>query len=193
MMDREEKVLAYVQGRMSADDKTAFETEIAGDTSLSAEIAALKAARKAFSEIDALDMPDVDAGWAKVSASIAADIPEAANQNRGIRLSLAQAAGIAIAAVALWQVLAVPMIGGDEATFVPAGIEADAPILQVVFRDDATLGEVTELLGALDGVIVSGPGALGLYRVAFVDEAARAAARDALAERADLIAELMSE
>lgn len=186
-MDRDDKVLLYVQERLTTGERDTFEREIAGDPTLAAEVTALQAARRAL-------VPEVQAadGWDRLSNAIDATRPAAANDNRPIRFTLLQAAGLVVAAVALWQFIAVPTLGtGPADRYTVAGVDADAPRLQVLFQADASAGEIVTLLSELEGTIVSGPGALGIFRVEFADDAALEAARLRLTERSELVEQVM--
>lgn len=189
-MDRDDKILKYVQDRLNAQERAAFEVEIAGDADLSAQIAALTGARTAMVPGDT---PDVATGWSRLSAQIDAERSSPANDNRPILLSLLQVACIAVASVLLWQIVVSPLLNDRQGIYAPASVEAEGPQLQVIFAETATFGDVSSLLNALDGTIVSGPGALGLYRISFVDEAARTAAQEALAGRSDLVANVLAD
>ena len=189
-MDRDDRILAYIQGRLTPEERDALESEAADDPQLSAELAAMSAVRTAMAEHDA---PDKAEGWAALAGAMNANQPEAANSNqRPLFWSVAQAAGIAVAAVLLWEVVAKPQIGEENAHYLPAGTEAGYE-LQVLFAADAGMAEVTAFLADIDGVIVNGPGAIGIYHISFTDDAARLAARTALAERPDLIAEILAD
>jgi hypothetical protein len=189
-MDRDDKILSYVQDTMRPQDRVAFDAEIATDASLAAEIAALMGAREVMVPKSG---PDVEEGWAQLSAAIDQTRFRPANENRPVFLSLVQVASVAVASVLLWQVVVTPLIGEADGTYVPASATASAtgPELQVTFTDTATFGEVSGLLNALDATIVSGPGALGIYKVTFDSPELRQAAQDALAARSDLIVEVL--
>jgi hypothetical protein len=187
-MDRDDKILSYVQETMRPQDRVAFDAEIATDADLAAEIAALIGAREAMVPKSG---PDVDGGWAQLSAAIDTQHVRPANENRPVFLSLLQVAGVAAATVLLWQVVVTPLIGGGDGSYIPASVSSGDAELQVTFSDTATIGEVSGLLNDLDATIVSGPGALGIYRITFVSAADRQAAREALAARPDLVVEVL--
>lgn len=195
-MSRDDDVLNFMQGRLSDADKARFERDLEGDADLRAEIAVLKAARAVLSEEPATGNQD---GWKRLSTTLDAEHEQTrpsrpANTNRPIWVSFAQVAGIAAAAIALWQFVAVPNLGfGPQDRFTPASELASGPVLQVMFADAATMGEVSQILAELDGTLVSGPGAMGIYRIAFTDQDARAAAQASLSERGDLVDEIFVE
>lgn len=185
-MDRDDRVLAYVQGKLSDTDVAAFEQDLQRDADMAAEVLALRAARAEFGHDT--EQGDATAGWARLEAAINAERGVAANDNRPVRLSLWQTAGLIAASLALWQVAVVPMTR----TQVTSGFEAvsettQAPVLQVRFSDTAPLGLINALLREIDATVVDGPGALGLYRIAFTGTQQLEAARAALTARPDLV------
>lgn len=188
-MDKDDKVLMYVQGRLTPEDGAALEAEMRTDADLRAEVQAMQATRVALAPID---VPDKDSGWSRLSAAIDAERAAApANENRPIRLSLLQAASVVAASVVLWQLLAVPMITETSGPFTPATEAPDGPSVQIIFDETAVIAEITDLLSSVGGEIISGPGALGIYRVSFADEAALDAARAVLEARDELVIEVM--
>lgn len=191
-MDREDRLLAYLQNRLPADDVQRFEAEIAADQGLAAEVAALRAVRAELADQDKAQDPD--AGWTRLSAALDKESDQPANLNRPIKLSLLQAAGLVFASVLLWQFAVVPNLedpvgpGYETVSEAPAG-----PVLQVIFQGDASIGEISALLRAHDGTVLDGPSALGLYRIEFPDPAQREAASTALADRPDLAVSVTTE
>ncbi len=75
-----------------------------------------------------------------------------------------------MAVAALLLIVAVPMLKTTpEYETLSSGTEqpaAKGPRLRVVFADSATVGEIRQLLRDIDGNIVAGPTALGVYTVA---------------------------
>jgi len=75
-----------------------------------------------------------------------------------------------MAVAALLLVIALPMPGtAPDYETLSSGAEQSAatgPRLRVVFADSATVGEIRQLLRDIDGNIVAGPTALGVYTVA---------------------------
>lgn len=185
-MDRDDRILAYVQCKLSDTDVAAFEQDLQRDADMAAEVLALRAARAEFGRDT--EQGDATAGWARLEAAINAEHGAPANDNRPVRLSLWQTAGLIAASLALWQVAVVPMTR----TQVTPGFEAvsettQAPVLQVRFSDAAPLGQINALLREVDATVVDGPGALGLYRIAFTGAQQLEAARAALTARPELV------
>lgn len=144
----------------------------------------MQATRGVFAEAQE-SVAEADEGWERLSRSIAAERAPA-NLNRGPRL--AQFAAVAIGAVAIWQFLAVPYLPGrEDAGFVPVSEAADGIVLRVGFAEGASAAELTALLTELGARIVDGPSAVGLFTLAFDDNAARDSAEASLAERTDLV------
>lgn len=190
-MTADDKVLAYAQSRMSTAQRTAFEAELEQDLALRAQLAALQAAGSSFAK-EQEEVPQE--GWARFSRLIEShtdtDTVAPANDNRPIRFSLLQVASIAVAAVVSWQVVGSLLWQSDPAGYVTASALAEEPALKVAFTHSAALGDVGALLLELEGRIIDGPSALGLYTIAFPDAAARDKAAAALRARADLSADV---
>ena len=183
-MDQNDRVLAYLQGRLSDEDRLAFEGDISRNAELASEVAAMRGARAAMIP---QDVPDKSEGWEKISAAIDKETFQPANQNRPIRLSLLQTAASVVLAVFLWQSLATPYLTSGS-YFSPASEAISAPILQVVFTDNATISDISALLNDLNASIISGPGAIGIYQIAFPDDDSLKSAKAILETREDLVA-----
>ncbi|MEM8957134.1 MAG: hypothetical protein AAGC86_04885 [Pseudomonadota bacterium] len=191
-MDREDRLLAYLQDKMSPDDRTRFEAEMTSDQSLAAEVAAMRAVRAELASGDGV--ADMDAGWTRLSAALDEESTQPANLNRPVRLSLLQAAALVLASVLLWQVAIAPNLTGlGGPGYETVTEDRTGPVLQVIFNEDASMGEISELLRQFDGNLLDGPSTLGLYRIGFPDTAQRTAALDALTERPDLVDTVASE
>ena len=170
---------------MDPGDRAAFEGEMDADPSLAAEVATVTGARRAMAE-QTVPEGAREAGWARLSASIAEDLtPRPANFDRP--LAWARTAAVVMAAIAVWQFAVVPRFQGAEPGFVPASDTIEGPALRVAFLADAPLSDVTALLREVGATVVDGPSAVGLYTLAFPDAAARDSAEVALADRPDLV------
>ncbi len=183
-MDDDDRVLAYVQGRLDQAARSDFEQEMVTRPALRAEVTALEATRGAFAAEQDAERASDD-GWERLSRSIEAERAPA-NLNR--RPMLAQFAAVAIGAIAIWQFLAVPFLPGqDSVGFTPVSEATAETVLRVGFADGATAAELTALLAEVGGRIVDGPSAVGLFTLAFEDDAARDAAEALLADRTGLV------
>ncbi len=186
-LDRDDDVLDYLQNRMSPERRTTFENEMQEDTQLAAEVQVMQAAR---TELDDLGVPvgAAAAGWDRLSAAI--DAP--ANTNRPPAVQYLQIAAAMVLAVAVWHFAVIPsFFKTGPATFQTASEEAGLADLTVVFNDTAPAGEIAALVFDLEGVVVSGPSALGTFKLRFADEERRDAALEALEAREDLIASVL--
>jgi len=184
-MDRDDRLLAYMQNRLSPAARVAFEDELVRNPGLRAEHAAMRAA----DALGATPVPEGvrSTGRARPADSIEADrAPRAANDNRG--LALLRVAVIVAATVVVWQFAVVPQLAAPETGgFVPASEVVTPPTLLVAFTDDATLVEITALLRETGAKLVDGPSAQGLYTLGFTDAAALEAAEAALGARPELV------
>lgn len=184
----DDRIRAYTQSRLSEEERTAFEDEMKTDTALRAEVAAISAVQKAFSQ-GSDDLPEN--GWARLSKQIDAEGQSAANDNLPFRLSLFQAACIAVTAVLGWEVVGATFLSNEPASYATASAENSGPTVQIVFNSTVVFSDVTDVLSDLQGRIVDGPSALGLYVVSFPDITTRDAAFLALSERVDLTSEVL--
>lgn len=187
-MDRDDRLVAYLQDRLNPAERKDFEAEMGSDPALAAEVSVMRGARVAMGKEEADE--DANAGWQRLQASIQRERRQtpAANLNRRPFFMLAQAAAVAIAAIAVWQFAVTPMISPDEQSgYTTASDELALPVLQVVFADTATAGEISAALLEHGGRIIDGPSAIGLYRIAFPDEDRRSRAREALASQPGLV------
>ena len=195
-MDRDDQILSYVTGRMSPEDAARFEAKMAGDADLRAEVTAMSAARAALTP----DAVPSGQAWTRFQSALDAGAvsepvypASAANANRPIKVVLAQVAAIAVVAVALWQFVAVPTFAPSADGFRLAAAEADLSSLQVTFQPSATVQQITDTLLEIDGMIIDGPSALGLYRIGFASEEGRDIARAALTAQPEMIDTVMVE
>lgn len=188
-MDRDDKILNYVQDRLPPQDRQAFEAAMSADAALSAEVAVMQSVRGALSAGPKHD--NTDAVWDRLSASIT-PVPHPANINRSPLARVLRYAAVAAIAVLAWQVTVVPRISGMPEGFAPATEGAGAFVLQVKFTDAATYGQIGTLLTPLGGTISDGPTALGLVRVSFTDQVSLQEALVALNTRSDIV-ELVAE
>lgn len=131
---------------------------------------------------------DAQANWRRIAARLQAerDWQQATTPATAVRrrvswwqallayaLGAATAAAVALAIVPQ-QTPEAPAEVQPLAQSAPAA-PAGSVMLQVVFRDDATIGHVRAVLAAQGAQIVAGPGALGVWRVAVPAERAQAA------------------
>lgn len=185
-MDRDDKILAYLQDRLSSQERDQFERDMAEDAALRGEVSLMQSVRGELA--NEATLPDPDALWARISADMNQPAP-VANDNRRPWVQLVQYAAVACIAVAAWQIFAVPRLGsgtGPE-VFRAASEASDKFELQVKFLDTARMADVAALLADLDGTISGGPSALGIVRISFADDMRREEAFRVLTARKDLV------
>ena len=183
-MDRDQDILDYLQDRLNARDRAAFEDEMARDASLAAEVDVMRSIRAELASAPRHE--NADAVWDRLSAEIDA-APKAANDNRRPWKEVLKYAAVAVIAVAAWQVAIEPRIGGVSDGFRTASEQPAAFNFQVKFVETATLGEITALLAPLSGTISDGPSALGLVRLSFAHTSLGEAAIRELVDRSEVV------
>lgn len=172
----------YVNGSASKTERAEVEAAMKRDPRVQREINQLSGLRQSF-----LDMPDVqsdaspgEAGLNRLLAEIGAttgtsdpigEMPKPANVNapvwkRFAQLAAAAAFGALISAIVLQQPseeIGAEMVSGD------AGIFLDVPTLTVQFSPSAAVDQISAALRENQLIIVDGPSAIGLYRLAHLD------------------------
>lgn len=172
----------YVNGSATQAERAKVEDAMNRDPRVGQEIGLLTGLRQAY-----LDTPDAhaegspgEAGLKRLLAEIGAttgssapvgDIPTPANLNapvwkRFAQLAAAAVFGALLSAAVLQQTSDEPgaeMVSGD------AGIFLDAPTLTVQFSQVATVDQISAALREKRLIIVDGPSAIGLYRLAHLD------------------------
>lgn len=183
-MDRDDKILDYVQNRLAPADRAQFEKAMAQDKPLAAEVDLMRSVR---AELEAgPSHENADAVWNKLSAVID-PTPQTANDNRKPWRQVLQYAAVAVIAVAAWQFAVVPRISEQPGGFQAASEHAAGFVLQVKFLESATMGQIIDMLRPLNGTITDGPSALGLVRVSFAQAELRQEALGVLNTRSDLV------
>lgn len=176
-MDRDDVLLDYLQGRLAPGERVRLEAEMAADPALAAELEVMRAVRAALA--DDPRHAQAEAVWDRLSATMEPPL-RAANRNRPDWRAIARHAAVAAAAVLLWQAVVAPYFSVETPGYRTASEQDPGFVLQLRFADGASMGQVAALLSDLDGTITGGPGALGLLRVSFPDEARRATALNTL-------------
>ncbi len=166
---------------LTPEEAGAVEAHAADCRDCRAELAFLRG-----DEEPTIEIPDPEDVYARVLERIGAsdeieETPAEATNVHWLR-SLSQhaagpvsvAAGLMVAMVSgmmttgvIWAVRVAPAY---ETSFLSTGYEGQiggygAPLLEIVFEEDATAGEIAEQLQAVDASIVSGPTPRGVYRV----------------------------
>jgi anti-sigma factor RsiW len=167
----DETIIAYVRGRLPADQVERLVAEAAGRPELAADIALARGIAAAV-DADADVAAPGALGWARIARALDAEARGGARS----RLPLWQLAAAAAVAVVVWQVAAVPLLTGpgDVPGYEPV-TEAPAAgfALAVAFAPDATEAAIRGLLQEIDARVSDGPSAIGLWRLDFASAEAR--------------------
>ncbi|MEO0975622.1 MAG: hypothetical protein AAFY24_00115 [Pseudomonadota bacterium] len=187
-----ETLTAFVRGKLDTARADAIKDAVAGDPALAADIEIIRGVKAAEAERVA-DVTNVEFGWARLSNAIDATTAPVSTYARwhDARLGLSQVAACAVAAVVLWQVVAVPMLTTapeSSDAYVPATeIVTEQFVLKVMFQTTATEAELRELLLSIDANVTDGPSAIGLYTLTFETENDRARAEAVLKAATNIV------
>jgi anti-sigma factor RsiW len=155
-------------GTLEGAEKSRVEAALGADPELQAEFSVLKQIRTQM-QSDAVERSPGEFGHARLMRDLAREAPP----GRSNRLWQ----GLAAAALALLVVQTVFSLNGGSLIRLAGGETetTSGPVLTVAFAGSATEADIRALLIEAELTIVSGPSALGLYRLAAKDEAARTA------------------
>lgn len=187
-----ETLIAYVRGTLDAATADAIEATAARNPNLAADLAVVRGVRSAEADRSA-DAAATEFGWARLSKAIDANTAPVSERRRWheTRFGLLQVAACTVAAVAIWQALAAPLLsptseGPD--VYVPATeAPAEQHALKVMFQDAVTEAELRTLLLSVDADVTGGPSAIGLYTLSFETESARDEAETVLKSATDIV------
>jgi anti-sigma factor RsiW len=179
--ETEDRLIAYVRGRLTPEEAAQVEAEAAARPELAAEIALTRGIIAAFEEDERAPVPG-ELGWARLSRALDAE-PRQVAAPAPARRPLWPLAATAAAAVLVWQLAAVPLITGpgEPVGYAPVSETPAGATLQVAFVPDAPEAAIRELLRGLDARISDGPSAIGLWQLSFPTPEARDAAMETLA------------
>ncbi len=181
-------LLDFIHARLPDDSMQNISRACAQDPSLAAEVAMMRGVISAQAEAAASASP-TEFGWARLTRAIDQHQQAEAGQSAFRRKQFApwQVAASAVAAVALWQALAVPLQSrqdSDGAAYVPASTEDLADLeAKILFREGTTEAEMRDLLQELGASVSAGPSALGFWTITFDTVEDRTAAIVALEDR----------
>lgn len=158
MSEHPEELLPwYANETLAGEERARVERHVASCAQCRAELELLKSVRREIKTMDAVEGPG-ELARARLLQEARRTRP------RPVRwMPAALAASVAIialqAALLLW-------LWPQEDRYTPLGpAPSQQVILQVRFAPEATEREIRAALGAVNGSIVDGPGALGVYRI----------------------------
>jgi len=169
MKDVQELLPWYVNGRLAEAEKRAVEEYLVDHADAREDLEFLTTVRNTLQQRTVQSPGEL--GLKRLQRRIAQD-RKATQKRHWWRPALAVAALVVVLVqggllVSLWR--------GAETTYQPAGGPSEiGAVIQVQFFEGATERQIREVVQSASGTIVSGPGALGIYRVrieALPDEA----------------------
>jgi hypothetical protein len=172
----------WVNGTLTSDEAAAVEAAVAADPALAKEVVFLQAVRSQMQTIQPGYSPG-EIGLARLKRAITAQ-PDAAPARRDVPLRIVVAATVVAAMVGF--AANETLRGPQPAEYVQASGGADVPALVVAFQGNATSQAISDFLLAKGLVILDGPSAIGLYRIAPTDAVDLAGLAEQLQARSDL-------
>ena len=162
-----EELQAFIKGRLDSSRMEEIRLAIEASDVLRAEYLLQKQiAEKGTSQ----ERFPGEFGWGRLSRAVEADSIKKTSVWQ-TKLPLWKAAASTAAAIILWQGLVTPIIDRQtdygSARYEMASSKTDDYVVKVRFAKTSIVSEVSDLLSEVDGDIVSGPGALGLYEISF--------------------------
>jgi anti-sigma-K factor RskA len=156
----------YVNHTLSGDELELVEQHLATCEQCRTEVAALQQMRDGYKQQHAAQSPG-SLGLARLKAEIKRNKREQQKENlsRPSFLWWRPMMAAAVLVIVIQSVLLVRLERPEDTITPLSGKPAAEVVLQVRFNPQATERQIREALTAVDGEIVSGPGALGIYRI----------------------------
>lgn len=161
MSDIDEKLTKWVSGKLNDQERETLEQQLERDPELKKEADFLAALRTGIQEQQ--ENPPGDIGLARLKRDIQREQQQQPKPQQKFWKPLA------IAACCLLGVQMFFLIPDNETDTGIVTLSGEAshqgPQLQVVFADGATAAQIQQALNSVQGNVISGPGALGIYTV----------------------------
>lgn len=169
----EDDLLAFVQGRATPDLSARIEAARDQSPDLGAELALMQGLKPALAGAAGSVNPPGELGWRRLEAAIGQETAPVRSTGSAGSVALWRAAAVVFGLAAIGQGLYLAT-GSDGAVpgYQTASDEIFEHVLAISFRPEATEAEIRAVLQAANARLVDGPGASGLYRVAFESDAA---------------------
>ena len=193
-----ECLLDCAKGRLSEQVCAEVEAAAQADTTIFEELAYYKGLARAGEQGSVAEASPGELGWARLSRELdrfeeTQNLPEPAAANDNSRLW--KFAAIALGLLAMGQFSA-GFIGTppqEAPRYIPVG-ESEAEFgAQVTFAENVSEKAVRELLIEVEANIVSGPSALGIYRLGFVNSDARDQGISKLSQKSDIVESVIEQ
>jgi anti-sigma-K factor RskA len=155
----------YLNGTLASEERARVDAALREDARLRDQARTLEELRTTMHDTDYGQSPG-EFGLARLMRDI--DRAEAASADSGTaRRHALLPWGLAVAASAALLAVSLGWVGGDQtAPYLQASGDAEGSYLTVAFQPDASQSDVSNLLLEQGLVIVDGPSAIGLYRLA---------------------------
>lgn len=192
MHDDEKQTLItdYVRGQCSAEDAARLEEAARTHAALASDIEFTKKLAETVKDSPRPPAP-TELGWARLSKAIDRDGRQTAPERAWVywRYAAMFLGAIAIGQTAL---LVVNQTNTTEPAYRTASASMDQHVLKVTFTQNAPEAEIRALFLSVNGDIVAGPSAMGVYAISFPDAKSKS---DALAafETSRTLIETVSE
>ncbi len=183
-------LLDCAKGRLSEDETRRVQTAAAANPTLAEELALYEGLAKAGENPDHLQSPG-ELGWARLSRAIETE-RQAEIKSTYVgkttepfwRYATYALGLVVMAQAAMWFTSSNVT---DAPTYVTVTETADNFDAQIMFNPDAVEIDIRELLRSVDGEIVMGPSAIGIYTIRFDDEDARRSSLDTLKAATNIV------
>ncbi|MEO1494568.1 MAG: hypothetical protein AAFV19_20665 [Pseudomonadota bacterium] len=180
----DDDLLSFAQGKAGPDVSAAIEEAQRDDPVLAAEIAMMQGLKPALAELSGGANPPGEFGWRRLEGEIDREIraPVAPQERSGGNIIMWKAAAVFFGLAVLGQTTYHAMTPAPEVTYQAASQVAAEYVGAVRFAPTATEAEIRAVLQAIGARLVDGPGATGIYRVAFNSQEELTAGKAALSE-----------
>lgn len=178
----EDELLQFIHGHAPDDLAARIEQAQGRDRELAAEIALMQGLKPALAASAERSNPPGELEWRRLEADIRRESrPASAPPQRSGGIVMWKAAAVFFALLALGQAgyQALGPGTGDPGYRTATGASA-THVLAISFQDGTSEADLRALLQQIDATLVDGPGASGLYRIAFTTPEAMASGRDIL-------------
>jgi hypothetical protein len=195
--DISECLLDCAKGRLSEEACAEVEAAARADAAISEELAYYKGLVGAGELGSVHEASPGELGWARLSRELdglegAQDLPErAANDNS--RLWKFAAIALGILAIGQFSSSFIGSPAQDTARYVPVTETGAEFVAQIAFAENVSEKAVRDLLVAVEADIVSGPSALGIYRLGFADADARDRGISVLSKSAEIVDSVIAQ
>ena len=187
-----ECLLDCAKGRLSEQVCAEVEAAAQADTTIFEELAYYKGLARAGEQGSVTEASPGELGWARLSRELdrfedTQSLPEPAAANDNSRLWKFAAIALGLLAMGQFSAGFIGTLSQEAPRYIPVG-ESEAEFgAQVTFAENVSEKAVRELLIEVEANIVSGPSALGIYRLGFVNSDARDQGISKLSQKSDIV------